>query len=73
MRVGTIVEHKDKTVGANGYSHDSLYCFVKECRMKLPCGEWVDAVQYDNIKTKETFIREKNDFYNKFKEYESKN
>lgn len=73
MRQGSIIEHKDKTVGASGYSHDNLYYFMGECRMKLPCGEWIDAIRYDDIKTKAVYIREKNDFYNKFKEYESKN
>lgn len=73
MRKGEIIEHKDKSIGSNGYSHDGLYYFVKECRMKLPCGEWIDAVQYDDIKTKKTYIREKNDFYEKFKKYEGKN
>lgn len=73
MRQGSIIEHKDKTVGASGYSHDNLYYFMGECRMKLPCGEWVDAIRYDDIKTKAVYIREKNDFYNKFKEYEGKN
>lgn len=73
MRQGSIIEHKDKTVGASGYSHDNLYYFMGECRMKLPCGEWVDAIRYDDIRTKSVYIREKNDFYNKFKEYEGKN
>lgn len=69
MRKGTIVEHKNKEVGSNGYSHDGLYYFNGECRMKLPCGEWIDAVQYEDIKTKAIYVRSKEDFFNKFKEY----
>lgn len=69
MRRGTVIEHRDKTVGDSGYSHEGYYFFVKECRMKLPSGEWIDAVVYDNIRTKETYVREKNDFYKKFKAY----
>ena len=72
MRTGDIVEHKTKGIGDSGYSHDSLYFFVKECRMKLPAGEWIDAIMYDEAGTDRTFVREKNDFYNKFKEYGSK-
>lgn len=67
MNINDIVEHKNKQ-SHSGYSHDGLYEIVGFCRMKNPTtGEWADAVMYCNIKTDETFVREKSDFEDKFK------
>lgn len=41
------------------------YFLIEESRMKIPGEGWVDSVIYSN--NKGTFVREKNDFYNKFK------
>lgn len=70
MEVGNIVEHKNKESNS-GYSHDGLYRIMDFCRMKNPTTrEWVDAVIYRNIKTYETFARERIDFEDKFKVFE---
>lgn len=70
MEVGNIVEHKNKESNS-GYSHDGLYRIMDFCRMKNPTTrEWVDAVIYRNIKTYETFVRERIDFEDKFKVFE---
>lgn len=67
MEVGTVVEHKDKE-STSGYSHDGIYRIMDFCRMKNPTTrEWVDAVIYRNIRTYDIYVREKNDFENKFK------
>lgn len=76
MEVGDIVEHKCKE-STSGYPHDKKYAFGGVCRMKNPTtGEWVDGAIYFNIKDGEMqeFVRELNDFNNKFKkvEHESK-
>ena len=41
------------------------YFLIEEGRMKIPEKGWVDSVIYSN--NKGTFVREKTDFYNKFK------
>ena len=41
------------------------YFLIEESLMKIPGEGWVDSVIYSN--NKGTFVREKNDFYNKFK------
>lgn len=62
-----IYQHKDKSIGKNGYSHDGEYHFISEARMKNPAnGEWCDCVIYQDINTKSLYVREKIDFYNKF-------
>ena len=72
MKEGTIVEFKDKTSGK--YSHDGLYYFAQECLIKLASGEWIDGVIYAdfNVFNRKFYVREKADFYDKFKEYEGK-
>lgn len=65
MRVGDIVEHIDKE-SKSGYPHDKEYLYKGVCRMKNPTtGEWADAAVYCD--EKQTFVRELNDFNNKFK------
>ena len=67
MEVGDIVEHKCKE-STSGYSHDGIYRIMDFCRMKNPTTrEWVDAVIYRNVRTYEFYVREKNDFEDKFK------
>lgn len=67
MEVGNVVEHKDKE-STSGYSHDGIYRIIDFCRMKNPTTrEWVDAVIYRNVRTYEMYVREKNDFEDKFK------
>lgn len=67
MEVGTVVEHKVKE-STSGYSHDGIYRIMDFCRMKNPTTrEWVDAVIYRNIRTYDTYVREKSDFEDKFK------
>lgn len=41
------------------------YFLIEESRMKIPGEGWVDSIIYSN--NKGTFVREKTDFYNKFK------
>lgn len=74
MRKGDTIEHKDKTVGANGYPHDKLYYYSNECRIKLSNGEWIDGVIYADLNplNRQMYVREKEDFYNEFKKYEDK-
>lgn len=72
MKVGDIVEHKDKK-SKSGYPHDKKYAFGGICRMKNPTtGEWVDAALYFHIKDGEIqeFVRELNDFNDKFQKVE---
>lgn len=62
-----IYQHKDKNVGKNGYPHDGKYRIIREARMKNHySGEWLDCVIYQDISNKSLYVREKNDFYNKF-------
>lgn len=62
-----LVEHKNKESNS-GYSHDGIYEIVGFCRMKDPTTrEWVDGIIYRNIETFEVFVRERNDFEDKFK------
>lgn len=62
---GTIVEHICKE-STSGYPHDKKYSVVGQVRMKDPTTrEWIDGICYSN--GEEYFVREKNDFYNKFK------
>lgn len=67
MNIRDIVEHKDKK-STGKYSHDGMYEIVDFCRMKDPTThEWINGIIYRNIKTYEIFVREKNDFEDKFK------
>lgn len=67
MKIGDVVEHNVKE-SESGYSHYGLYRIIDFCRMKNPTTrEWVDSVEYRDIRTYETFVREKTDFENKFK------
>lgn len=62
-----VYQHKDKSIGKNGYSHDGKYHILREARMKNPTnGEWHDCVIYQDIVNEAVYVREKNDFYNKF-------
>ena len=46
------------------------YTLIQEVRMKIPeSGIWVDAVLYEDGNG--TYVREKNDFYNKFIELDN--
>lgn len=65
-----LYRHKDKNVGLSGYSHDGVYMKLGEIRMKSPeSGKWYDSVVYQDIKKLEVYVREKNDFNNKFEEF----
>lgn len=69
--VDKIYEHKDKNVGESGYSHDGKYKIVSEARMKNPSTrEWVDCIIYADIFQSDVYAREKQDFFDKFKESE---
>lgn len=72
VNIGDIVEHIDKSVGNSGYSHDDKYVYLNDCRMKDSSKGWIDAVLYYSMEKEQSFIREKQDFFNKFKRYESK-
>ena len=64
-----IYQHKDKSVGENGYSHDGKYIIVAYTRMKDPTTrKWVDGVMYRDISTLNTYVREEQDFFNTFEE-----
>lgn len=72
MKVGDLVEHINKE-SKSGYPHNKTYAYGGVCRMKNPTtGEWVDGAIYFNIKDGEMqeFVRELNDFNNKFKKVE---
>lgn len=63
-----IYQHKDKKIGESGYSHDGKYQIVSiEARMKNPTTrEWLDCVIYADIDTDVVYVREKQDFFDKF-------
>lgn len=63
-----IYQHKDKTIGESGYSHDGKYKIVSiEARMKNPTTrEWLDCVIYTDIDTSAVYVREKQGFFDKF-------
>lgn len=64
-----VYEHKDKSVGSSGYSHDGKYRIVGEARMKNPVTrEWLTCIIYSDIATGSLYVREGLDFYDKFKE-----
>lgn len=70
MKINDIVEHKNKE-SESGFSHDGKYEIIEFCRLKNPTTrEWVDGVIYRNIKTYETFVRERIDFEDKLKVFE---
>lgn len=69
MKVGDIVEHKDKE-SKSGYPHDKKYVVYGKCRMKNPTTrEWVDGIQYmeQNNLNGDIYVREKEDFEKHFK------
>ena len=69
--VDKIYEHKDKNIGESGYSHAGKYKIVSEARMKNPSTrEWVDCIIYADIFQSDVYAREKQDFFDKFKELE---
>lgn len=62
-----IFEHKDKSVGESGYSHDGRYRIVSQARMKNPATrKWVDCIIYSDIDNGSIYVREKKDFFEKF-------
>lgn len=62
-----IYQHKDKSVGESGYPHDGKYVIVEYARMKNPSTrEWQECVIYSDIKTESVYVREKQDFFDKF-------
>lgn len=75
MQTWTIVEHKNKE-SESGYPHDGKYVVVSFCRMKnSTTRKWEDAVIYRKFQPLEAdggcyFVREKNDFMDKFKKTE---
>lgn len=70
MGVGDIVKHKNKE-SKSGYPHDSIYVISNFCRMKNSISrEWEDAVIYNNVTTNECYVRELNDFIDKFQKIE---
>jgi hypothetical protein len=65
--VGKAFEHKDKSVGESGYSHDGRYRIANEARMKNPeTREWMDCIIYSNVDNGSLYVREKDDFFEKF-------
>lgn len=70
-----LFEHKDKKVGESGYLHDGRYRIVNEARMKNPeTREWMDCIIYSNVDNWAIYVREKDDFFEKFVEVvDSKN
>lgn len=70
-----LFEHKDKKVGESGYSHDGRYRIVNEARMKNPeTREWMDCIIYSSVDKGSLYVREKDDFFEKFVEVvDSKN
>jgi hypothetical protein len=65
--VGKAFEHKDKSVGESGYSHDGRYRIANEARMKNPeTREWMDYIIYSNVDNGSLYVREKDDFFEKF-------
>lgn len=70
LRIGDIVEHKDKNVGSSGYTHDDRYIYLNDCRMKDSDEGWVDAVIYYSNRKEQFFVRSKKDFFLEFKRYE---
>ena len=70
-----LFEHKDKKVGESGYLHDGRYRIVNEARMKNPeTREWMDCIIYSNVDNGSLYVREKDDFFEKFVEVvDSKN
>ena len=65
--VDKIYEHKDKNVGESGYSHDGIYRVVNKARMKNPATrEWMNCVIYSDIDNGSIYVREINDFFDKF-------
>ena len=43
------------------------YVVIGECRMKNPITRiWIDAVMYQRVGGEDTFVREKEEFYNRF-------
>lgn len=70
-----LFEHKDKKVGESGYSHDGRYRIVNEARMKNPeTREWMDCIIYSNVDNGSLYVREKDNFFEKFVEVvDSKN
>lgn len=70
-----LFEHKDKKVGESGYLHDGRYRIVNEARMKNPeTREWMDCIIYSNVDNGAIYVREKDDFFEKFVEVvDSKN
>ena len=67
MKIGDKVEHINKE-SKSGYPHDRKYVFLGVCRCKdKKTGDWYDAAMYqDNV----IFVRELEDFNNKFKKVE---
>ena len=72
-----LIEHIDKNVGSNGYSHDKIYMYFGTCRMKdISTGKWYDACMYKEWSKEkdntigDTFVREKESFDKEFKRYE---
>lgn len=71
MEIGQVVEHRIKKKPTD----NGLYRIVDFCKMKNPTTrEWVDCVVYRDIRSYETYVREKIDFEYKFKlfKHESK-
>lgn len=67
MKIGDIVEHKNK-ISKSGYSHNGRYVVLEYLRMKnSTTREWENAVLYRNCSTKELYVRELEDFIDKFK------
>lgn len=65
MGVGDIVEHENKE-SKSGYPHNGTYLIIDYCRMKNSISrEWEDAVIYESPEGKR-YVRELNDFINKF-------
>lgn len=61
-----LYEHKCKD-SSSGYSHNGKYVLIREVRCKdRVTGEWYDAVEYKDVNKKDIYVREKQDFIDKF-------
>lgn len=63
--LGDIVEYKNK----DDLRHKGTYKVIMMCRAKNPTnGLWFDAMIYMDVLSELMYVREYNDFLNKFKE-----
>lgn len=57
------IDNKTYVYPKTGHMYSPMYW----CKLKCPItGEWYDAVFYKGIEDEKYYVREKNDFFNKF-------